>query len=108
MPEKTRSSTTHSASTEGPRVGGVVDSWGLRLFETHAPPFPLLVPYLKQVLISISPSTYHKCRGGDLGGQGGRSPPKNLRWGDGPCIGPPNILRSSVVGWARKLEERKK
>ena len=28
--------------------------------------------------------------------------------GDGPCIGPPNILRSSVVGWARKLEESKK
>src|SRR6218665_580078 len=45
-------------------------------------------------------------RGGDLGGTGGRSP-QNLRWGDGPCIGPPNILRSSVVGWARKLGESK-
>src|SRR6218665_905807 len=43
-------------------------------------------------------------RGGDLGG---RSPP-NLRWGGGPCIGTPNILRSSVGGWARKLEEREK
>src|SRR6218665_1067251 len=29
-------------------------------------------------------------RGGDLGGLGD-GPPKNLRWGDGPCIGPPNI-----------------
>src|SRR6218665_2361900 len=28
--------------------------------------------------------------------------------GDGPCIGPPNILRSSVVGWARKHEQSKK
>src|SRR6218665_2412733 len=42
-----------------------------------------------------------KPRGGDLGGTGG-TVPQNLRWGDGPCIGPPNILRSSVVGWARK------
>ena len=46
-------------------------------------------------------------RGGDLGRTGGRSPPK-FEVGDGPCIGPPNILRSSVVGWARKLEESKK
>jgi len=38
--------------------------------------FQLLVPYLKQVLISISPSTYHKCRGGDLGGTGGKVPQK--------------------------------
>jgi len=27
---------------------------------------------------------------------GGRSPQKNFRWGDGSCIRPPNILRSSV------------
>ena len=27
---------------------------------------------------------------------------------DGPCIGPPNILRSGVVGWARKHEQSKK
>src|SRR6218665_1768041 len=46
-------------------------------------------------------------RGGDLGGTGG-TVPQNLRWGgDGPCIGPPNILRSSVVGWARKVKESK-
>ena len=31
-----------------------------------------------------------RARGGDLGGLGGRSP-ENLRWGDGPCIGSPNI-----------------
>jgi len=30
-----------------------------------------------------------------------------LRWGDGPCICPPNILRSSVVGCARKYEQSK-
>src|SRR6218665_1673627 len=47
-------------------------------------------------------------RGGDLGGTGGTVPPqKNLKWGDGPCIGPPNILRSSVVGWVRKVEQSK-
>ena len=34
--------------------------------------------------------------------------PQNLRWGDGPCIGPPNILRSSVVGWAQKLQQSEK
>src|SRR6218665_4229608 len=34
--------------------------------------------------------------------------PPNLRWGDGPCIRPPNILRSSVVGCARKYEQSKK
>ena len=37
----------------------------------------------------------------------GRSP-QNLRWGDGPCIGPPNILRSSVIGCAWKYEPSKK
>ena len=47
-------------------------------------------------------------RGEDLGGDGGRSLPKNLRWGDGPCIRSPNILRSSVVGLARKHEQSKK
>jgi len=36
------------------------------------------------------------------------SPPKTLRWGDGPCIRPPNILRSSVAGCARKYEQSKK
>src|SRR6218665_2942775 len=37
----------------------------------------------------------------------GTFPPK-FEVGDGLCIGPPNILRSSVVGWARKFEESKK
>src|SRR6218665_3907000 len=46
-------------------------------------------------------------RGGDLGGTGG-TVPQNLRWGDGPCIGPPNILRSSVVGCACKYEQSEK
>src|SRR6218665_647143 len=45
-------------------------------------------------------------------GDWGDGPPKNLRWGDGPCTKTPctnpNILRSSVVGWARKFEESKK
>jgi len=34
--------------------------------------------------------------------------PQSLRWGDGPCIRPPNILRSSVVGCARKYGKSKK
>src|SRR6218665_312538 len=40
-------------------------------------------------------------------GLGGRSP-QSLRWGDSPCIRPPNILRSSVVGCARKYAKSKK
>ena len=44
---------------------------------------------------------------GDLGGTGGTVPPK-FEVGDGPSIGPPNIMRSSVVGWARKPKESKK
>ena len=39
-------------------------------------------------------------------GDWGDGPPTNLRWGNGPCIRPPNILRSSVVGSARKYEQR--
>src|SRR6218665_793468 len=46
-------------------------------------------------------------RGGDLGRTGGMAPQKNLRWGDGPCIRPPNILRSSVVGCAKVRTEKK-
>ena len=42
-------------------------------------------------------------RGGNLGGLGD-GPPK-FEVGDGPCIRPPNILRSSVVGCARKYEK---
>ena|SRR6218665_116471 len=38
---------------------------------------------------------------------GGTVPPK-FEVGDGPCIRPPNILRSSVVGCARKYEKSKK
>ena len=34
----------------------------------------------------------------------GTVPPK-FEVGDGPCIRPPNILRSSVVGCARKYEQ---
>src|SRR6218665_2073776 len=40
-------------------------------------------------------------------GTGGQSPPK-FEVGDGPCIRLPNILRSSVVGCARKYEQSKK
>src|SRR6218665_944284 len=43
-------------------------------------------------------------RGGDLGETGGRSS-QNLRWGNGPYICPPNILRSSGVGCAQKCEQ---
>src|SRR6218665_3474123 len=45
--------------------------------------------------------------GGDLGETGGTVPPK-FEFGGGPCIRPPNILRSSVVGCARKYEKCKK
>src|SRR6218665_387450 len=38
----------------------------------------------------------HRPTGGDLGGWGDAPTENNLRWGDGPCIRPPNILRSSV------------
>jgi len=52
-------------------------------------------------------SVYVVCRGGDLGGLGGR-PPK-IEVGDGPCIlPPPPIFWSSVVGCARKYEQSKK
>src|SRR6218665_3853812 len=48
-------------------------------------------------------------RGGDLGRlHGGTVPPKKFDVGDGPCIRPPNILRRSVVGCARKYEQSKK
>ena len=43
-------------------------------------------------------------RGRDLVGTGGTVPQKKFE-GDGPCIGPPNILRSSVVGCAWKYEQ---
>ena len=42
IPAKTRSSTMHSASTEGPRVGGMGGSWGIRDtgFSRRMPPSP--------------------------------------------------------------------
>src|SRR6218665_2950885 len=45
-------------------------------------------------------------RGGNLGGWG-TVPPK-FEVGDGPCIRPSNILRSSVVGCVRKYEKSKR
>ena len=44
--------------------------------------------------------------GGDLGGTGG-TPPK-FEVGDGPCIRPPNILRSTIMGSEAKYELTKK
>ena len=41
---------------------------------------------------------YDTIMGGDLRWIGGTVPPQKLRWGDGPCIRPPNISRSSVTG----------
>jgi len=38
----------------------------------------------------------------------GDGPPKKFEVGGRPMHWPPNILRSSVVGWARKLEQSKK
>ena len=48
----------------------------------------------------------HSGQGRRPRGTGGR-PPK-FEMGDGPCIRPPNILRSSVVGCAQKYEQSKK
>src|SRR6218665_2052981 len=45
--------------------------------------------------------------GGDLGRTGG-TVAQNLRWGDGPRIRPPNILRSTVIGCEAKYELIKK
>ena len=45
-------------------------------------------------------------RGGDLRGLG-NDPSQNLRWGT-PMHSSPNILRSCVVGCARKYEQSKK
>src|SRR6218665_2784942 len=39
------------------------------------------------------------------GGLGGRSP-QNWRWGTAHALVPPNILRSSVVGWANRVKNR--
>ena len=45
--------------------------------------------------------------GGDLGRTGGTVPPK-FEVGDGPCILPHNILRSTVMGCEAKYELTKK
>ena len=45
--------------------------------------------------------------GGDLG-RLGDGPPKNLRWGVGPCIRPHNILRTTVAGCEANYELTKK
>ena len=46
----------------------------------------------------------HTIMGGDLGG----TVPLKFEVGDGPCIRPPNISRSSVMGCAGKYEVLKK
>jgi len=45
--------------------------------------------------------------GGDLG-MLGDDPQKTFEVGDGPCIRPPNILRSTVMGCEAKYELTKK
>ena len=54
----------------------------------------------------VEPKFFLICMGGDLGRLG--DGPLKFEVGDGPCIRPPNILRSSVVGCARKYEQSKK
>ena len=49
----------------------------------------------------------HYKHGRRLRGTGGTAP-KKFEVGDGPCIRPPNIFRSSVVGCVRKYELSKK
>ena len=56
--------------------------------------------------IEINVFWLRPCQGRRPRGTGGRSP--KLWSGDGPCIRPPNILRSSLVGWALKYEQSKK
>ena len=41
---------------------------------------------------------------GDLGGTGGTPPKNKFEVEDGPCIRPPNTLRSSVIGSVAKNE----
>ena len=42
------------------------------------------------------------------GGLGGTVPPKNSRWGDGPCIGPPPIFWEAVLLEVRESMNRVK
>ena len=51
---------------------------------------------------------YVASMGGDFNRGTGDGPSQNLRWGDGPCIRPPDILRSSVIGCVAKYELTKK
>src|SRR6218665_35125 len=46
--------------------------------------------------------------GGDLGGTRGDGPPQKCEVGERPMHPSPNILRSSVVGCARKYEQSQK
>src|SRR6218665_47313 len=75
--------------------------------QVFCPLCPISVQSLLCLPSLISPLPVHVCafgfsfslisplpRGGDLGGTWGDGPPK-LEVGDGPCIRPPNILRSS-------------
>jgi len=49
----------------------------------------------------------HARMGGDLGGVRGTVPTK-FEVGDGPCIRPPNISKSSVIGCVSKYEVTEK
>ena len=52
--------------------------------------------FTKQIIINWDWWRYRDSRVGDLGGLGGRSPPK-FAVGDGPCIGPPPQIFREVV-----------
>src|SRR6218665_220844 len=58
---------------------------------------PRYLPPLRLIATSVIPRYKQGRR--PMGGLGD-GPPQNLRWGDRSCIGPPNILRISVVGCA--------
>ena len=64
--------------------------------------FPFRILSLLDIIL------YYHFQGRRPRGTGGTAPPKKFEVGDGPCIGPTNILRISVVGWVRKLEQSKK
>jgi len=64
----------------------------------------ICVAYYIDCDILLNPSSHGRRPSADWGD----GPPKKLRWGDGSCIRPPNILRSSFVGCARKHEQSEK
>src|SRR6218665_1479139 len=53
----------------------------------------------REVLGCGGEESHAACMGGDLGCLG--TAPQKLRWGNGPCIRPSNIWRSSVIGSVR-------